>query len=144
MPGFRFAEIMTGSAFLSGQRREMAFRIRARAPSLWEHLRSGRTHIEGTVTLEGVCREAPLEGDLWIRLPPLGRSIRYEFTFAADDGRRLRFAGQKDIRLRDLVHTMRTLPGEVSDEAGREVARATLRFPLRTLPSFLLSFRPVL
>jgi hypothetical protein len=141
LPGFRFAETMTGFVWMDGVRREMEFRVRAEAPDAREHLRTGRTDLLGTVHIEGLCEEAPLHGTLHIDLP---RRIRYEFAFRDDGGRALRFVGQKDLSLLRPFQTISRLPGEVKDEAGRTVGYAQLRFRWRTLPAFLGSFRPLL
>src|SRR6185436_14995678 len=129
VPGFRFAETMTGFVWMDGVRRDMEFRVRAEAPDLGEHLRTGRTQMLGTVDVAGLCKDAPLHGTLWIELP---RRIRYEFSFRAGD-RPLRFVGQKDLQLRHPLRTLSRLPGEVQDEAGRAIGHAQLRFRWRTL-----------
>ncbi|MCS6913349.1 MAG: hypothetical protein RMK29_02680 [Myxococcales bacterium] len=139
LPGFCFAETLSGHVFLQGQRRAMECRLRAEAQDIMDHLRTGRTAIAGAVDIEGVCHRAPLAGTLWIHLP---RRIRYEFSFRTDDGRSLRFVGQKDIRLVHPLRTLTTLPGEVHDN-GRTIGLARLHFRWRTLPAFLGSFRPL-
>ena len=68
-------------------------------------------------------------------------AIRYEFSFRDDQGRLLRFTGQKDLSLLHPVRTLKHLPGEVRDEHGGHVAHAKLRFRNRDLPAFLRSFR---
>lgn len=142
LPGFRFAETMAGYAEVNGQRRDMSFRVEARATDLGDHLRTGRTEIRGAVTVAGLAQDAPLHGDLWI-LPLRERAIRYRFLFRDLSGRPLRFVGQKDLRLLRLPSTLTTLPGEILDESGQTVARTTLHFPLTTLRAFLTSFRPL-
>lgn len=139
--GFRFAETMTGTAWMDGVRRAMEFRVRAEADDLREHLRTGRTQILGQVDIAGVCEAAPLWGTLDIDLP---RRIRYEFRFRDEAGRALTFVGQKDLKLLHLPRTLTHLPGEVRDEEGRVLGLCQLRFRLRTLPAFLGSFRPLL
>lgn len=139
LPGFRFAESMHGEAVLNGARHPMVFKVAAEAPDLSAYLDSGRTHLSGHVTIEGMVKEAPLVGDLWIK--PLSRQIRYEFSFRDAKGRLLSFRGQKDIALLHPVRTLKTLPGEIRDEHGQKVAQARLRFRNRDLPSFLRSFR---
>jgi hypothetical protein len=126
---------------MDGVRRDMEFRLRAEAQDVREHLRTGRTEILGTVRIAGLIDEAPLHGTLLIELP---RRIRYEFAFRDGTGRRLRFAGQKDLSIFHPFRTISRLPGEVLDEAGRVVGHAQLRFRWRTLPAFLGSFRPLL
>ena len=136
---------MTGSyerVDAPGAPRSMRFSIRARAGSALAHLRDGRTELEGTLDMEGLAHGVPIEGTLTIR-PVRGRIIRYEFEFAADDGQRYRFDGQKDIEFTNLRESMTTLRGSVYDASGRAVASAELRFELGTdLVPFLRSWRP--
>lgn len=141
LPGFRFAETMSGHVAWGGQDRPMVFHLTAEAPLLKDYLHSGRTHIAGTVTIDGVVHDAPLQGELWIKL--LSRLIRYEFSFRDDKGRLLQFAGQKDLSVLHPVRTLKNMPGEVRDEHGAHVAHAKLRFRSRDLPAFLRSFRPM-
>lgn len=128
---------MWGAAQVAGQQRDMHFRIQAQAPSWWDFIVSGRTHIAGHVQLDGVAEQAVLEGELRIR----PRHIRYEFGFQDSSGRPLRFVGQKDLRYLNLLKTLRDLPGAIQDERGQGVGEARLRFRLRDLPAFLASFR---
>lgn len=141
--GLQFSESMSGTyerADAPGTRRRFTFHVDARCEDWSRALRGARTEITGFVEAEGLAAHAPLRGSMLIH--PLGkRVIRYEFDFAADDGARLRFAGQKDISLLHPVRTMTTLPGTIFDAEGRAVAHATVRFALRDLPSFVLGFR---
>ena len=50
--------------------------------------------------MDGFASARPLDGELTID-PLIGKLIRYEFGFAADDGARYRFVGQKDVTLKD-------------------------------------------
>ena len=138
---FRFAETMSGTAVMNGQKHPMVFHLSVEAPSLRDYVRDGRTHIAGTVTIDHMVSDAPLRGELWIHL--FQRTIRYEFAFRNTEGKMLSFTGQKDLRLLHLARTLKTLPGEIRDEHGRQIAHAKLRFRTRDLPSFLSSFRPL-
>jgi len=143
MLGFHFSETMQGTWTREGQtdERPISFSITARARSFWKHLRDHDTELEGTLRMDGFAREVPVRGTLHIN-PLLGKVIRYDFGFLADDGRRYRFIGQKDVSLSDVVGTMTTLPAAIEDENGRVVARANLKFDTKDLPGFLASFRP--
>ena len=121
----------------------ISFELEVRARSWLKHLVDRKAAIVGKVTMEGFAARAPLEGEMTID-PLLGRLIRYEFAFRADDGKRYRFRGQKDIALGDLVGSWTTLPATIEDEGGRVVASAMLKFDAHDLPSFLGSFRPSL
>ncbi len=142
VPGFRFAETMSGTAQMNGVKHHMVFQLSAEAPSLIDYARDGRTHIAGTVTIDQVADAAPLRGELWIHL--FKRVIRYEFSFHSTEGKLLTFVGQKDLELLHPVRTLKNLPGDIRDEHGREVAHTKLRFRTRDLPAFLSSFRPLL
>lgn len=147
MPGFRFAETMSGTwtpADAPEARRRFSFTIEAVADSLARHLRQGgRTRIHGTVVADGLADRQPLEGTLTMA-PLTRRIIRYEFDFTGDDGQPYRFEGQKDIRLTALRRSFTELPGVIRDAAGAEVGTATTQFDLGAdWFQFLTSFRPV-
>ena len=143
MFGFHFSETMQGTWTRDGQsdERPIAFSITARARSWLKHLRDHDAEIEGTLRMEGFAKEVPVRGTLHIN-PLMGKVIRYDFGFLADDGRRYRFIGQKDVSLSDVVGTMTTLPAAIEDENGKVVARCHMKFDTKDLPSFLASFRP--
>lgn len=148
MSGFRFAETMSGSYVLDAPPGEgardlaMSFTVTAEVHSLQRFLRDKLATIEGEVVLEGRADHRALRGTLEMDLVP-GRKLRYEFDFTDDAGRACRFAGQKDVELRRLVHTMTTLPGELFAD-GKRFASATVRFDARSdLLTFVSSFRPL-
>lgn len=141
LPGFHFRETMSGSYRRDdGVARPMHFTVTARAGSLWSHLRDRKARLEGEVTMDGFASARPLDGELTID-PLLKKIIRYEFTFAADDGQRYRFVGQKDVDFLDPVRSMTTLPAQVLALDGKRVATAELTFDTKDLPSFLGSWR---
>jgi len=131
---------MSGTYTRDGVERPMHFTVTARAGSLLSHLRDRKARLEGEVTMDGFATARPLDGEITID-PLLGRLIRYEFTFAADDGTRYRFLGQKDVTLKDPVGSMTTLPGEIFALDGKQVATAHLTFAKKDLPSFLGTWR---
>jgi hypothetical protein len=145
--GFKFEEKQTGTYHLfSRPEEEKAFTFTAQAAvdSVLDYLRDMSATLQGTVEMEGFADQVPLNGSLELN-PLLGRVLRYQFTFVANDGKTYRFAGQKDIQLLDLPGSMTTLPGVVYDETGNEIARVLTRFDLGSdLVPFLLSWRPVL
>jgi hypothetical protein len=141
--GFRFQETMSGTWSRPGasDSQPISFSLTARARSWLQHLRDHDAEIEGTLRMEGFARETAVRGTLHIN-PLLGRVIRYEFGFTADDGKPYRFRGQKDVSVLDLVGTMTTLPATITDASGAIVAECKLMFDPKDLPSFLASFRP--
>lgn len=143
--GFEFAETMSGTFELDaepGIKRPFRFEISIHAPSTRKHLADGRAQATGVVHAPPLAESADAEGTLIIR--PLGqRIIRYELSFLADDGKRYEVVGQKDIKLRRLLHTWTTLPLEILDENHRRVATCLTRFDYQNdWWSFLRSFRP--
>jgi hypothetical protein len=90
--------------------------------------------------MEGFASARPLDGEITID-PIIGKIIRYEFAFAADDGARYRFVGQKDVTLKDPVGSMTTLPGQVLALDGKQIATAALKFDKKDLPGFLSTWR---
>jgi hypothetical protein len=140
LPGFHFRETMSGTYVRDGVERPMHFAVTARAKSLFAHLKDRKAKLDGVITMEGFATAQPLEGEITID-PLLGKLIRYEFTFAADDAQRYRFIGQKDVTLRDPVGSMTTLPAQVLALDGKQIATADLKFDTKDLPSFLGSWR---
>jgi len=143
--GFEFEEVMTGTYTKSGhpeETGEIRLQGRARAEDLVQHWRDGMMRFEGTLDMERFADDVPFTGTLEIRIL-IGKIIRYDFTFTANDGNPYRFTGQKDIRFDALSDSMTHLTGAVTDGAGREVARANLTFDLKAdfLP-FLVSWKP--
>lgn len=139
MPGFHFHETMAGSYTRDGVERPLRFSLEARAGSMLQHLRDRKARIHGTISAEGLASERALDGELTID-PIIKRIIRYEFSFDGDDGKRYRFAGQKDISIFDLAGSMTTLPGALL-EGDHAFATALVKFDKRDLPSFLASWR---
>ena len=112
------------------------------AASMLAWARNGKGTLTGTVEAPGLAAAAPTEGTITMR-PVIGRIIKYELAFTGDDGKRYRFVGQKDIRWLDALRTWTTLPGEISDESGRLVARCQTRFDYKSdWMQFASSFRP--
>lgn len=145
--GFEFKETMAGTYTRLGQQGEpAAIRIHARVhvPDAVQHVRDGMAELEGTLDMEQFADDVPIAGTLEIALLTK-RMIRYDFTFLGNDGSPYRFTGQKNVRMADLLGTMTTLVGSITDSLGEEIARATLRFDLRAdfLP-FLVSWKPAM
>jgi hypothetical protein len=145
--GFEFQEVMSGTYTMTGhpaEQGEMRIQARARAADLVRHLRDGMVTLEGTLDMEKIADDVPMSGSVEIR-PLTKKIIRYDFSFTGNDGQPYRFAGQKDIRFSDLLTTMTTLVGTVTNGDGAEIAKATLHFDVRSdLLPFLVSWKPQL
>jgi hypothetical protein len=133
--GFTFAETMAGwLETTDGHRHKFHFRLEVSASSTLQHLLDGKAELRGVVHAPPFTEASDCSGTILIRplAPPLGqRIIRYQLAFRADDGRRLTFVGQKNIRLRALRRTFTELDGELRDDMGREVATCQLHFDLK-------------
>lgn len=149
--GFLMKEVMTGRheferGFGPEGKRPMEFRVAwgpQDAGAFLDsrdkgHMKSG---LAGTVTIAGLCDDAPCAGTLELRYFT-GAKIVYRFEFEAG-GKLYRFHGEKrNIRPWNLPVSHTTCYGELTEaETGRLVSRSVTRFRLRTFPAFLASFR---
>ena len=143
--GFGFRETMSGTwapTGGAGERRPFAFTVRVASGPLGRFRADKVAAMTGTIDAAGLATRRELVGTMVLK-PFLGRVIRYDFEFVGDDGRRYRFAGQKDIRWTDPLRTWTELPGELTDAQGAVIGKAQTRFDLRRdSAAFLLSFRP--
>ena len=143
-PGFSFSETMSGSYWrleTPTEERAIAFTIVARARSIRRFARDKTWSITGTVDAEGLASKRPLEGTLAFRLID-ERRLPYRFTFTGDDGRGYELSGQKEWSGLAPIESMTLLPASLYDADGGELARATLRFDLRSdLGRWMKSFR---
>jgi hypothetical protein len=135
-----FDETMAGTVSTPDGRRRFAFTGRADAASPLAMVGWAPFRLEGTASLEGAVQDAPLlPGSLLEIGLPLHRHLRYQVHFRDGAGNLYRFFGQKTVYLRALPRTMTTLDGTLFRN-GAELGPATLRFDLKELPKFLLSF----
>lgn len=131
--GFRFEETMRGRYHLlerPEQERAMEFSIEARVDNLRRFALDPTARIRGVVTLDGLCKHANLDGTLGLKLVRENR-LPYDFTFTAEDGKKYRVRGEKNVMLAGLVHSLTTLPASLYDEADREIGRAVVTFDLK-------------
>jgi hypothetical protein len=143
MAGLEFHETMAGSYVLVGAEAErpMAFTVVARTQPLWSFFRRPEAEIEGEVDAKGLADHRPLRGTLGMSVLRK-RTLEYLFRFTGNDDAAYIFDGTKHIDVRDLAKSMTVLPGAIRAEDGTLVARAVLRFDLRSdLVRFLRSFR---
>jgi hypothetical protein len=151
--GFQMSEVMSGwhefePGFGPIGRHEMEFRVDwgPRRLSQWKDPTGGpflTQPLEGTVTIGGLCREAPCRGTLDLRYLREHR-LRYVFEFEAD-GRCWRFTGEKvNVRPWNLPVSHTTCFGVLVDvKSGALASRSVTHFRLRSIPAFLGSFRLV-
>jgi hypothetical protein len=134
---------MTGSLRVIGRAAEapISLSIRARSRQLGAFLRKPEMEIEGEVDAEGFADHRRLRGAIDVR-PLLRRRIPYAFAFTGNDGAPYAFQGEKTLEPGALLASFSLLPGEIRDARGALVARALLRFDLRSEAlRYLLSFR---
>jgi len=143
--GFSFDETMAGTmerVDRPGEAVPFSFTVHAHAASSLRFLRDNKATLTGTVEAPGLATAARAEGVITMK-PVLSRTVHYDLAFTGDDGKRYRFVGQKDIRWLDALRTWTTLPGEITDDAGRLIARCQTRFDYRSdWMQFASSFRP--
>ncbi len=149
--GFSLTETMTGehefeSPFGPAGRRFFEFKVRwgPRNVAAWANPASeefGVHQLEGKVTVEGLCQDAPCEGTLELHYLK-EHKIRYRFGFEAQ-GKRFQFVGEKvNIQVWNLPVAHTTCFGRITEvETGRLVSTSVSYFRLKTLPGFVGSFR---
>lgn len=141
MLGFFFRETMRGSFYLLDAplvERGLEFTLKVETRKLRRFLRDRICTTTGTVSAEGIAKEAKLEGTLAFR----ERCLPYDFTFTGDDGKRYRLRGQKDFNWFAPAESISTLPITLLDDTETEIGRAIVRFDLRSdTGRFVKSFR---
>lgn len=100
-----------------------------------------RAKATGVIRIAELVDTCPCEGTLEFRYWTESK-IRYRLTFTVD-GRPCEYVGEKvGIRPWNLHRTHTTCYGVTHDlTTGKEISRSLCFFRLRTLPSFLRSFR---
>lgn len=143
-PGFSFKETMSGTYWrldTPAVERALSFTITARAKDVRRFAKDRLWNISGTVEAEGLATRQELEGTLGFRLLDQ-RRLPYRFTFVGDDGKGYELSGQKEWSGLAPVESMTLLPASLYDADGEEIARATLRFDVRSdLGRWMKSFR---
>jgi hypothetical protein len=142
--GFSFRQTWTGSYWrLDAPTEEgaIAFTIVAEANDVRAFTRDKTWRITGTIDADRLASAQRLTGTLALR-PLDGRRIAYRFAFRGDDGRRYELGGQEEWSRMAPIESLTLLPASVYDDRGDEIARATLRFDLRSdWARWLRSFR---
>ncbi|HEY1692457.1 MAG TPA: hypothetical protein VGG39_09860 [Polyangiaceae bacterium] len=143
-PGFSFKETMSGTYWrldAPTDERALSFTIVARAANIRRFAKDRTWSIHGTVDAEGLATRRELDGTLGFRLLDQ-RRLPYRFTFTGDDGKSYELSGQKEWSGLAPVESMTLLPASLYDDGGEEIARATLRFDVRSdLGRWMKSFR---
>lgn len=121
--------------------RAIAFAIEASTDDVRAFARDKTWRITGTIDAERLASAKPLEGTIAFKLLD-ERRVAYGFAFQGDDGRRYELSGQEEWSGISPVGSLTLLPASLYDERGEEIARATLRFDLRSdWAKWIKSFR---
>ena len=135
-----FAETMAGTfTNADGAQSPIVFTVSATAQKARAFVTGAPIRLEGTMTVGGICRDAPATGTLEVRVLTT-QEIVYTLTFVGDDGATYRYKGQKDVSAINLLKSMTTLRGEVYRET-EAIGTGELSFSMRDLPEFLKSFQ---
>ncbi|MCH2045491.1 MAG: SDR family oxidoreductase [Saprospiraceae bacterium] len=149
--GFRIEEIMSGEHefepdFGNPGKRAMEFTVRWGPNSFLDWINPmGESFLvndlSGTVSIEGLCQDAPCSGTLELKYFD-EQKIIYTFEFQVD-GVLYVFRGEKrDIYPWNLSTSHTCCFGELSrKESGDLISTSVTHFHLNTLPSFLASFQ---
>lgn len=97
--------------------------------------------LNGTVTIDGLCMDAPMAGTLELRYVT-ERRIRYTFDFEAK-GKAYHFVGEKvNILPWNLLFSHTTCFGRLTEKkTGKLVSTSVTFFKLASALKFLASFR---
>lgn len=143
-PGFSFRETMRGSYWLLDaptDERAIQITLRARADDVTRFARDKTWQLRGTIDAERLATRSDIDGTLVFKLID-ERRLPYRFRFRGDDGQFYELAGQKEWLGVAPIESLTTLPASLYDDAGAEMARATLRFDMRSdWAAWLKSFR---
>ncbi|MDD5223843.1 MAG: NAD(P)-dependent oxidoreductase [bacterium] len=142
--GFKFLETMSGSINLEKEgERQVQFTVSAEALDIQEFFQDNTCRLRGTISMNGIATDSPVEGTLEIAFWPPKRRLVYDLHWTGDDGRRYRICGIKRVRYLDFITTMTTLHSSLY-RGGELIGKGKICFPRADLPKFILSFRPVI
>ena len=149
--GFCMDEVMSGDhefepGFGERGRRPMEFRVTWGPKHLgkWINPFGGEfmtQPLEGTVTIDGLCENAPCCGTLELKYFT-EHLLRYTFEFEADN-KRYKFVGEKvNIKPWNLPVSHTTCYGVLTEAAtGKLVSKSVTHFRMLTAPAFMASMR---
>jgi hypothetical protein len=139
-----FHEVMAGTVRLGGHdgdERPMRLELGADLPEVFRPWGDTSGTLRGRVEVPGWADDRRALGTLRVA-PIAARRIRYRLDFTDAGGRALHLDGWKSISYRRPLRSMTRLPATITDDAGRVVGEARLRFDARhDLAAFLLGFR---
>jgi hypothetical protein len=142
--GFAFRQTMSGSYWRLDSPAEegaMAFTIEAGTTDVRAFARAKTLRITGKIDADRLASAQDLDGTLAFRLFD-ERRVAYRFTFGGDDGRRYELSGQEEWTKVSPIASLTRLAASVYDDRGEEIARATLRFDVRSdWSKWIRSFR---
>ncbi|MBP9114340.1 MAG: hypothetical protein KBF88_16115 [Polyangiaceae bacterium] len=125
--GFSYEEKVSGIAhFLDDplRERQMELSLRVKAANAFLLPKNKTLSLSGTVSLEGICTDASVEGTLVYKFEE--KRVPYAFRFKGDDGRVYEFRAQKDFSVFSIPDYVTTLRGTLYDEELRELGRVIL------------------
>ncbi len=132
--GFAFRQTWRGSYWrldAPAEEGAVGIAIEAVAADVREFGRSKILRVTGTLDAERLASSQGLEGTIAFRLFD-ERRVAYHLSFRGDDGHRYDLSGQEEWQKISPIASLTLLPVSIYDDRGDEVARATLRFDLRS------------
>lgn len=129
-----FVETMRGWLSTRDGERPVSFEVRAAGQG------GGHFELRGLISAPPFAVDRPVHGSLVIA--PLKRSIAYALEFTGDDGRRYALEAEKHPSLLAPLTSMTAMQAILRDGGGTELARGEMRFDLRDLAPFALSWLP--
>src|SRR6185436_6799634 len=100
MIAFRFREHLRGTFWLLDapfDERAIDMTLEAQSLPVHKFARDQTARLRGRVTLERLAADVAVDGTLKFRFKGGEQRLRYDVGFTADDGKRLRIRGDKDL-----------------------------------------------
>jgi hypothetical protein len=147
LPGLSFTEALSGHYWRLDapvDERAITLDLTGSIPDAGTFVRDKTLILSGTIDAEGLATAQRIEGTAHFKMWA-ERRLPYRCTFRGDDGRRYELFGDKEWNGLMPLESVTLLAASVYDDAGGEIARATLRFDLRAdLGRWLSSLRLLL
>ncbi len=142
--GLSFRQSMSGSYWLldaPSDERAIAFTLDAETSDVRALMLDPTWRVAGVIDAERLASQKRLVGTLAFKLFK-ERRIAYCFTFDGDEGRSYQLIGQEEWSGISPIDSLTLLQASICDDRREEIARATLRFDLRSdWARWLKSFR---
>ncbi|MGA7119038.1 MAG: hypothetical protein WBY94_03025 [Polyangiaceae bacterium] len=132
--GFAFRQTLRGSYWrldAPADEGAVGLALEAVATDFGEFAQSRILRVTGTLDAERLASSQLLEGTIAFRLFD-ERRVAYHLSFRGDDGHRYDLSGQEEWQKLSPIASLTLLPVSIYDDRGEEIARATLRFDLRS------------